>query len=364
MKETVLVFPSSTISSILFAFSAKDNFSLLGASSDCMLSNAQLFDEWKYLPYINSDNFTNEIKLLLSRYKIKKIFAGSSGAWHFLQKFIDEENLDTTLLNTPEHNSSIAYAKSFKTYSNELYDYYSLFQTDTPELSNSEFASMLHNYHKVPGESGDNKFLALTQIAKYIPKGDMVEIGTQQGKSAFLLYAIAKKYNIGKVLCIDPWTNSVQKDSPELIQELGKNTEIDYFFYNFLLNLSLYKDKVNYIKKTSDDAFLDYKTNTNIVSEEFGKTKYTQKIALLHIDGNHDYIYVYNDLKNYSKFLIDGSWILFDDYIWAFGIGPKKVGDSFLEQNMPNIKNCFYTDGTLFVQIISASNIKIPVYSI
>lgn len=362
MKETVLVFPSSTISSVLFAFSAKGNFNLLGASSDCMLSNGQIFDEWKHLPYINNTSFSNEIKLILHKYKVKRIFAGSSGVWHFLQKFIDEENIDATLINTPEYNSSIAYAKSHKAYSNELYECYDLFRADTPKLSNSEFASMLHNYHKIPGESGDNKFLALAQIAKAIPKGDIVEIGTQQGKSAFLLYAIAKKYDIGKVLCIDPWTNTVQKESPDFIQELGKNTEIDYFFYNFLLNLSLYKDEVNYIKKTSDDALLDYKTNPNIVSEEFGKTKYAQKIALLHIDGNHDYIYVYNDLKNYSKFLIDNSWILFDDYIWAYGTGPKKMGDSFLEQNMHNIKNCFYTDGTLFVQIISAKNIKIPVY--
>ncbi len=334
-------------------------YNFIGASSDSLLSNRDFFDKWCYLPYINDSKFIELLQTLLKQYNIKKIYASSSSVWYYFKKFIEDDLIELSVINEVVYEPSFEYINYFKRYSSRLYKEYLSTIDIKKAMRYSEFASALHYYHQICGESGDSKFIALMQIGQNTPKGDIVEIGTQQGKSALALIALSKKYDIGNVLCIDPWMEFVQYDSPDVIQNMSKNIDVDRVFDSFIINLSFLSENINYIKKSSDDAYVDYKQNSTIYSDEFGKIEFKQKIAILHIDGNHDYDYVYRDLKNYSQFLVDYSWIVLDDYIWAYGDGPKIVGDDFLKYNSLNINSSFYTDGTLFIQIKDAKKIVI-----
>lgn len=352
-KEKILIFPSSSIEAIEFATNNKNKYTSIAASSNYFNTNNQFYDYWQYLPYINETNFLQELKDLLKKHKIDKVFTCSAGVWVQLQNFIDTKKINLEIINEFKYKEAEGVSKTFSKYSTILYQNYKEI-TASNTLSYLEFSSILYYYHQIDGESGDNKFISLCHIAPNIPKGDIVEIGVQNGRSAFALTKLTQKYKIGKVLCIDPWMDDVlQQDSPDVIREIGTGINTDKVFFRFTLNLLLLKESINYLKMTSNEAIKVYKNHHTIKSEEFGETKYKQKISLLHIDGNHDYKYVYDDLYNYLPLVVDYGWIIIDDYFWAFGDGPRKVGDDFLDKHKQNIIRCFYSDSALFIQVKS-----------
>jgi hypothetical protein len=46
-----------------------------------------------------------------------------------------------------------------------------------------------------------------------------------------------------------------------------------------------------------------------------------------------------------------GGWVVFDDYVWAFGDGPQRVGDAWCEANAARIVRQFVIGTALFVQL-------------
>jgi len=108
----------------------------------------------------------------------------------------------------------------------------------------------------------------------------------------------------------------------------------------------------NYLRLTSVSASATYQQANHINSKEFGTTKYQQEIALLHIDGNHDYSAVKADIECCGSLVCKrGGWIVFDDYVWAFGNGPKRAADEFLEQQARVISCAFVMGTAMFIQI-------------
>ena len=57
----------------------------------------------------------------------------------------------------------------------------------------------------------------------------------------------------------------------------------------------------------------------------------TGAVSLLHVDANHRYDQVRRDVDAWEPLVMPGGWIVFDDYQWAFGDGPTRVGDELLE---------------------------------
>jgi cephalosporin hydroxylase len=85
-----------------------------------------------------------------------------------------------------------------------------------------------------------------------------------------------------------------------------------------------------------------------VVSHAFGETRYQGRIGLLHIDGNHDYGHVLADTQAWAPFVQPGGWIIFDDYEWDWGDGPRRVADHFMANNP--IQARFLVAGALFIQ--------------
>ena len=65
----------------------------------------------------------------------------------------------------------------------------------------------------------NEKLCDLYEILRLSPPGDIVEIESRWGKSAFILAKLATYYSIGRLLCVDPWSNQhlVQNDKKGLV---------------------------------------------------------------------------------------------------------------------------------------------------
>jgi len=94
-----------------------------------------------------------------------------------------------------------------------------------------------------------------------------------------------------------------------------------------------------------------YDSGSPIRSPEFGETIMDGQIALLHIDGNHDEPAVRQDFDLWSIRLADGGWIVFDDYTWSHGDGPRKVADEAVAVYGPRVLRRFVSGGALFLKI-------------
>lgn len=100
----------------------------------------------------------------------------------------------------------------------------------------------------------------------------------------------------------------------------------------------------------SEFAFDVYQKQGVIRSEHFGDVSYSGKISVIHIDGNHDYKQVNKDCELWLTRLAPGAWVIIDDYIWAHGDGPYRVGNSLLEKRWQDIERAFVCGKALFIQ--------------
>jgi hypothetical protein len=222
-------------------------------------------------------------------------------------------------------------------------------------LSLTQVKAVFNHTDSVWGQCGELKLGALIAVMSDAPKGDVVEIGGFLGKSASALTMLAKWNKIGNVFVVDPWVaaNAVQKDAPEYVQKLSLGSYWDSIADQFAVNLMTVADAgINYIRNFAEAARDQYKTGT-IYSEEFGSTTCCGSIVVLHIDGNHDYEAVALDAELWLPFVAPNGWVIFDDYLWAHGDGPRRVGDHILKKFLPSIHTSFVCDGALFIRFNS-----------
>ena len=119
----------------------------------------------------------------------------------------------------------------------------------------------------------------------------------------------------------------------------------------FEINLSpLAGGRLNYLRATSAAGAAQYRPGLRVTTEAFGEVAYSGGIAVLHIDGNHSYEHAAEDARLWTPHVKPGGWIIFDDYFWVFGDGPRRVGDAFLEED-DRIQVSFVAGKALFVQL-------------
>ncbi len=111
------------------------------------------------------------------------------------------------------------------------------------------------------------------------------EIGVGDGKHAL---KILKNLDIVKLYLIDPYIHYGNYK--------GKRAKKEYIAKNILRD---WNDKIVWIKKFSDDAASHIRDG---------------ELDFVYIDGNHEYIYVLNDINNYYHKVKDGGLICGHDY--------------------------------------------------
>ena len=107
----------------------------------------------------------------------------------------------------------------------------------------------------------------------------------------------------------------------------------------------------NYLRMTSEAAHEQYVGDRSVTSREFGTTPLAGKISVLHLDGNHDEAAVAQDFALWGPLVVPGGWIIFDDYNWPHGDGPRKVADRAIAAYGSRVQRSFVAGGAMFVNL-------------
>ena len=356
----ILVFPAGMPRSLTYLESAQsDRISLIGASSLPSDPAQTLYEDWIHLPFVTDPEFDKALNRAVDDYGIGEVYTPNYVVWHHLNQQIERGALKLTLVNNfPIHEELKPYNKplqSGETFSRNPLPLASAVAPQGP-LTQIEAAALLRHADVMPGMCDQEKIRALCEVSRHCPQGDIVEIGSWCGKSAFVLLRLAQCYGIGKLLCVDPWSSSeiVRNDAGGLVDSITDSVDlaIERALPIFQVNLLPYaQNDLNFLRMPSVQAAAHYRSQKPVESEAFGRTPYSGEIALLHIDGNHGLDSVTADLDAWADLVRPQGWIIFDDYFWPYGDGPKTVGDGFLREKAESIASAFVMGSALFVQL-------------
>lgn len=351
----LLIFPATLHASIEFSQEAKRwGHSTFGAASIQHLTSLGNYDKFDYLPFINDSNFFNELTKLTSLYDIDYIFTPHGPTYTLLSDQLHYYLPNVKLFGSGPFAARMNEVDKISLIGSEILVQTSIYGSRNAYLSSNYIGSIVNQAEKIHGECSREKMCAIFSIIPNSPKGDIIEIGSLFGKSTYLLNRISSKFNIGPMLAIDSWSlnDTIQVDASRNIQKASGNWDWDKVATGFLMNmLSLSVPEFNYLRMTSESAYHHYLQHKQVTSEEFSTTKYSNSISILHIDGNHDEESVLLDFNLWSKHLQDKGWIIFDDYNWPHGDGPRNVADYALNMYGDKVIKKFVAGGAMFMQL-------------
>lgn len=363
----ILVFPLDMDKAVGFINNAKAlNIEVVGASS--VMTSADDFDVQSFhsLPFVTEQCFDGIFSELLTQQNITHVYTPHAVIWSYLANFKTDVRcrVNFSLCDPSPYKADwLALQPSFEWADRLLSDQVveNIAATSpltlAKTLTKGQYASLHRQFLSISGQCDDLKLLALAHIFRVLPQGDVVEIGSFTGRSAFAIGWLAGTYDIGNLVCVDPWDNKKVEGQGEGAAIINKEQEqgsdvVDFnqIFWSFIGAISLLGN-VGYIKDISERAISQYNaaaTMGELKSLELGTVALTGQIAMLHIDGNHRYDYVCKDIEAWEPKVMPGGWILLDDYVWAFGDGPKIAGDELLLTGKFDV--AFTMSDTLFLR--------------
>ena len=361
LPSNTLVFPATHIEGQSYVQAALERGEgIVQATSEHLSELSVRSDDTLQLPYVYEPEFVDAFLSLVVSHNIERVFAPAAAVHIWLERFINESGLSLQLIGASpikremqKFDKLTAKALSFQTF------IHACAQSDNA-LSTLEIAAIFQMSGNIYGESNDQKIAAMMAVFASAPKGDVVEIGSLVGKSASVLALLAKRYDIGNFLTIDPWaaTPAVQNDSPDLVKvQMISEWTIENIPLDFSLNLyPIGFGHSNYIQTESEKGFYKYKQDLSATTQIFGTVTYTGKISVLHIDGNHDYEKVALDCDLWLTLLDANGWLILDDYLWIHGDGPYRVGNDLLKDKSDAIERAFVCGKALFIKFRNRSS--------
>jgi hypothetical protein len=357
MTKHTLIFPAGMPGSLAYLEQCQViGASVVGASSLHYDPNGARYPAWTYLPLLTDPGFDAALDRVIADLEIAEIFTPHPIIRDHLRKRAEAGRLAATLQDQPVSWSDAQPYRQAMTQS-RLAPLPVHFSGEKPPLSETETAALLYHAEKIPGMCDRDKTLALMQIFRRMPEGDVVEIGSWWGKSAFVMHRLSQLHSVGPLLCIDPWAseNFVQNDDSGLVDRLVADIDADEAHRIFAINLLPYaKGDANYLRMPAQQALARLAESPDISSPEFGSTLYSREIAALHIDGNHAYENAKADIIGWTPLVKDGGWIIIDDYVWPWGDGPQRAGDEFLAEHGSRVDCAFVMGTALFIQLQEA----------
>lgn len=367
MKKTkLLIFPLDLDDTDSFIRVAKAlGIEIVGASSAMADPGKKAIDHFIQLPFVTAPGFDSALKLNLDRYSITHVYSPHQGVWRHMDLLLKTNSADYCFdLCKPDpltatqqvfapHEDWAASSPS-----GAMPERIDAAAAIRPPLTDSVYAALHRLFLDTPGQCDEGKLNALCDIARLLPTGDLVEIGCLYGRSAFALGFLASRHQIGNLICVDPWNTAELTDQGSQAAVLNTelvNIDLEKVFRIFLSTVALL-DNVGYIRKTAEAAYPLYEAarqDGHLASPELGSIALSRRLSLLHVDGNHRYDHVKKDVETWSPYLAPGGWLLLDDYVWAFGDGPRRVGDELLAT--PFYDSAFVSGDTLFLRRTEAT---------
>lgn len=358
MTKAILIFPAGSPRALDFlAKCIREERSVIGASSLAHDPVREEYPQWLSLPYVTHHDFDEALTQALRDLDIGSIYTPHPVVWDYLSRALERIAPDVALVNSSPMNAEVESYRAAKLLSRGLLGKplpLAATQLPKPDLTELQVSSLYRHAETIPGMCDHEKLRALYEIARYCPSGDLVEVGSWWGKSAFILLRLSQCFGIGNLLCVDPWSDEhlVQNDTNGLVDAAAAQFSAEEAFNVFKMNLLPYSaGDINFLRMPSAIGALTYRSNAEITTPAFATTHYRREIALLHIDGNHSYDNVNTDVTAWSDMVMEGGWIIVDDYTWPFGDGPQRVGDAFLIAHKERISTAFVMGGALFVQL-------------
>ncbi|MCU7883463.1 MAG: class I SAM-dependent methyltransferase [Candidatus Thiodiazotropha sp. (ex Lucinoma annulata)] len=366
---SLLVFPVDMDAAKHFiSVSQSLGVNIIGASSVASPNITVDLDHFTHMPYITDPAFTAALKAAVEDYSVTHIYTPHPGVWAHL-KYLQTQQPDhysfklchpspvQTIWDDTVSSYEWAENMALDVFLNMLESYPG--STLKPRLTRGRYISLHKQFFRIPGESDINKLTALAHISRTLPQGDLIEIGSFCGRSAFAIAWLAKQYEIGNLISIDPWSSQKIEQQGQQAEILNRRIGVIDFDKIFLVYISnmLLLDNVGYIREISSKAINQYKQTAQqgiLNSSELSPISVSGAISLLHIDGNHHYTHVCQDIDAWAPYVMPGGWILLDDYVWAFGDGPKRAGDELLASR--NFDLAFSMGDTLYLRKMTASD--------
>lgn len=305
------------------------------------------------LPMIHERSFADCFVSLLSERAVAHVYCPVATVHAYLRRFIHERQLPISLVGESPVREEMKRQCDLMARARKAQQTLSTIAGEGAVLSLHEVAALLKFASVIYGESNDDKLAAIMGIACSVPPSDVVEIGCLMGRSAFLLLYLATRYNLGTVVTVDPWTSKEcrQIDSPPELQAVVEEWDFDLLSEGFAVSAALFRrDRHYHLRLPSRDAFVAY-TGGGVPAH---KRPWTGQIGLIHIDGNHDHRAVEEDCNLWLPRMMPGAWLVLDDYVWAHGDGPFRVGNALLSSNAERIERAFVCGKALFVRCRAA----------
>lgn len=175
----------------------------------------------------------------------------------------------------------------------------------------------LHNFsQRIPGmispQAGGELFSLCYMQSE---KGDVVEIGSWQGKSTFYLGTAVKYSGNGSMIAIDHFNGNKGK---EHLYRVNKDdlSDLRETFTDNMTRMGLTEIKLFDMKSARARAKLN-----------------KHRIRFLFIDGDHSYEGVKGDIELFKDLLVPGALVVFDDYSKRGFPGVVKAVGEFCEGN-------------------------------
>jgi hypothetical protein len=350
-----LIFPCCVPAALAYAEAARQRGeTVVAASSLAYDETAARYQTWFHLPSVYDSEFVPALNEAIRRHDIDRVFAPVSSAHWKLARLAAAREIPLQIIgDLPVQRHAREHGALMRESASRLAQVGDISGGDST-LGLIDVAAVLRRAMGFFGETDETKIAAMMAVFAHAPEGDVVEIGVLTGRSAIVLEMMARRHRTGAVLCIDPWAyaHSVQHESPTDLQEMVDIWDASVPFETFLVELlpMARAGAFNYLKMTSQDAHASWSASHRVCSPEFGETRYSGRIAVLHIDGNHDLAAVANDLALWLPHCQPGGWLILDDYFWLHGNGPRLAGDRLLTERADDIARAFVCGRALFVQ--------------
>lgn len=353
-RGMTLVFPAVNQAAVDYLADAQERGEpVMAAASAFGVGISSASGQLLRLPMIYDPDFESELKSLIAAHGITRVFCPVAAVHDFMAKRIALQEFQLTLIGkspiqrqVEQHRALMERAKPLHAFASECID-----EGECSSLL--EVASMLKHAAQIYGESNDDKLAAMVGIFACAPKGDVVEIGSLMGRSAFVLQFLSGLHDVGPLLTVDPWQafNAVQHDSPEQFQSLVDVWDFEVLAQGFTVNALPYGiGRHAHLRMASEHGHGAYTADAPIVGLSGSSVAFSKSIAVLHIDGNHDIAQVARDVELWVPHLVAGGWLILDDYLWAHGDGPHRVGDRMLQESAGRISRAFVCGKALFVR--------------
>ncbi|WP_458095764.1 class I SAM-dependent methyltransferase [Roseomonas sp. WA12] len=352
--DRTLVFPAGMPEALAFRERAEAcGGTVVGASSVGDDPARQSYADWEHLPFVTDPGFDIALAGLIRRHGIGSVYTPHFVVHRHLAERLQAIAPGTVLqaCRSPDDED-----RAYRALRQRVAALPLLSPTGParPALTPLERTGLVRLIGTIPGMCGEEKMVALMEVMRRTPGGDIVEIGSWWGRSAALLVLLARRYGIGPVLCIDPWEDAAMQQGNALLDSASIRLDTEEALRIFEINLSPLADgRLNYLRARSTHAARLYMPGLEVSSAAFGSTRYAGAIAVLHIDGNHAREEVESDVALWTPHVRPGGWIIFDDYEWAFGKGPQKAADGFVAREGRRIAATFRAGPALLVQLRS-----------